>query len=266
MIASTQSIAKSGNERICKNRAFTIKNSRNKAKQKNLVIVRAGDNSLHTLWLNDRAQSNFDIFVSYFGDVPGKYKEGAEYYEQSKGLKWPILSRLLREYPEVFEAYEAYWFADDDLLTDAKTVSAMFDLFHEYDLWLAQPALGNGSYLTYPDTAQSADLILRFVGFIEIMGPIFNRNILSTLGFTFSMSGSGWGLDFLWPHLLNNPHNRIAILDKTPVIHTRPIFSGAYYEQCRRMGIKPQEDLEKILKANGITWSQSIPIYKRVAV
>lgn len=233
-------------------------------KRRNLVVVRAGDESLHPKWLNQAESRNFDIFVSYFGKTPGRFEEEAEYYESVQGLKWPVLETLLLQKSDLFSTYDAYWFPDDDLLTDTETISQMFDLFHAHDLWLAQPALGPGSHLTYPVTTRVPHLKLRFTGFVEIMCPIFNRHALSILGPTFGSSASGWGLDFLWAHLLNYPQDRIAILDETPVIHTRPIGGGSFYVECNKMEINPKADMIRVLTQHGIQWQQNIPVYKTI--
>jgi len=233
-------------------------------KHRNLIVVRAGDQSLHPTWLKKRNVSNFDVFVSYYGDSIGRYSNEAQYYEAAKGLKWPVLAKLVSERADLFAAYDACWFPDDDLLADANTVNLMFDLFHEHNLSLAQPALANGSHVTYPATIQAAQTKLRFVGFVEIMCPIFSRSTLMSLHSTFSASASGWGLDFLWSHLLDYPQDRIAILDETPIIHTRPLHSGPYYAQCAKLGVDPGAELVRILSEHGIEWNRDIPIYKSV--
>jgi hypothetical protein len=235
------------------------------ASRRNLVVVRAGDRSLHPVWLAGESARNFDIFVSYFGTSPGKHQAQADYYEAATGLKFPALARLLAERSDMFSRYDAYWFPDDDLLADSETIGRMFELFHQHDLWLAQPALGPGSHLTYPATAQCRDATLRFAGFVEVMCPVFSRFSLGLLGSTFSASASGWGLDFLWAHLLKNPQSGIAILDETPVVHTRPVGGGSFYAECKKIGVNPRADLERILKQHGLGWTRDIPIYKTLS-
>src|SRR6185436_6910282 len=119
--------------------------------------------------------------------------------------------------------YESCWFPDDDLSTDGPTINRMFDLFQAHDLWLAQPALAAGSHVSHLITAVVPGARVRFTNFVEIMCPIFSRHALNVLGPTFAGSISGWGLDFVWPHLLGLPENRIAILDETSVLHTQPV-------------------------------------------
>ncbi|MCR6494953.1 hypothetical protein LJB71_00955 [Thermomonas sp. S9] len=77
------------------------------SQRRNLVIVRAGDNSVHPGWLAGSAR-DFDLFVSYFGNQPGRYAEQAEYHEDRKGMKWPVLGELLQAHPELVERYDYF--------------------------------------------------------------------------------------------------------------------------------------------------------------
>ncbi len=227
-----------------------------KKTRKNLVVVRAGDGSLHPKWLDAGRERNFDIFVSYFGNTPGRYRDEADYYEHIAGLKWPPIAKLFQTQRDFLSGYDACWFPDDDLLIDGFGINNMFDLFHEHDLWLAQPALAGTSHFTYPLTKQVHDAPLRFTNFVEIMCPLFNRHALAVLGPTFGSSISGWGLDFVWPHLLGYPENRVAILDGTPVIHTRPVKSGSFYKHCANLGVDPEAELRQLLEKYGIGLQQ----------
>jgi hypothetical protein len=218
-----------------------------------LVFVRAGDTSLHPQWLTEPRCRDFDLFVSYFGSTPGKFQEESEHYEAVPGLKWPALARLMAETPELLLSYDACWFPDDDLLASTETISRMFDLFQAYDLWLAQPALGPCSYVAHRVTTMIAGARLHFTDFVEVMCPIFSRHALGLLASTFRMSVSGYGLDFLWPHLLGYPVDRIAILDETPVIHTRPFGTGPAYEIFRASGINPEGEMEAIISRYGLS-------------
>lgn len=227
-------------------------------------MVRAGDESLHTKWLDKCENRNFDLFISYYGTVAGKFESQAEYYECVPGLKWPILASLFRSDADSFLAYDACWFPDDDLLIDGQSLNRMFDLFHEYNLWLAQPALGNGSYMTYPGVAQVKQTRLRYTGFVEIMCPIFSRYALTVLGSSFGEAATGWGLDFLWAHLLKHPTDKMAIIDETPVIHTRPVGGGSFYLECEKLKLNAREDMLRIFKQHGIEWQPDISVYNSV--
>lgn len=208
-----------------------------------LIIARVGDRSLHASWLQG-AEPNFDVFLSYFGDEPEKYKQQCAFYDQQKGGKWPIIGRLVNEYWELIRTYDAVWFPDDDLLADANTLNTLFSLFSGHQLALAQPALTLNSFYTFPALLQKKSCLLRYVNFVEVMAPLMSHDALSVLRETFVQSPSGWGLDSLWPQLINNPHkNRIAIIDATAVTHTRPV-GGELYK--KNPDLCPAKDVEAL--------------------
>ena len=62
--------------------------------RRNLVIVRAGDSSLHPRWLAG-ANRNWDLLVNYFGDDPLLHRRDDVIRLDSKGPKYPALRVLL---------------------------------------------------------------------------------------------------------------------------------------------------------------------------
>jgi hypothetical protein len=192
-----------------------------------LVIVRVGDKSLHPSWLS--GNPDFDIYLSYFGDVDGRYREDSTYYEQKKGGKWPVIADLIEREWSLISGYKAVWMPDDDLLADTDVINDMFCLFRSMKLRLAQPALTLDSYYSWGSLLQNKSTILRYVNFIEVMAPIFSQEALGLLRHTFIESKSGWGLDFMWCKMVQNDrYNAIAVLDATPVRHTRPVGGELY--------------------------------------
>lgn len=186
---------------------------------------------MHPDWLSDNDRG-FDVFVSYFGDQPGRYAEDVEFYESRKGMKWPILGKLLQSRPDLVDRYDYFWLPDDDLMADTATINAMFDFAAAYRLALAQPALTRDSYFTWPLLLQDTRYQLRFTRFVEAMAPLFDRAALLACLPTFSESASGWGLDFLWPGLLaGRGESAIAVIDATPVRHSRPVGGGDLYKK-----------------------------------
>ncbi len=118
----------------------TTRDPADRPARRNLIVVRAGDASLHPHWLA-RAQRDFDIFVSYYGSKPGRWRQAADYYEARPGPKWPSIHEILQEHPGLIDRYEAFWFPDDDLLADSAVIDRMFAFCCAYRLCLAQPAL-----------------------------------------------------------------------------------------------------------------------------
>jgi hypothetical protein len=217
--------------------------------RRNLVIVRAGDCSLHPQWVA-APRRNFDLLVSYYGAIDGLHADTCDLYERRRGPKWPCLGELLDQHPQLAEHYDAVWLPDDDLAVDTATISRMFDLFHAHGLALAQPALTRDSYFTFDTLLRQDGFLLRHMGFIEVMAPIFSRDSLLRCQPSFHRSRIGWGLDFVWPGLIDNAdRRRIAVLDATPVWHTRPVRGGDLYKN--HPDADPKEDERRVLATYG---------------
>ena len=217
--------------------------------RRNLVILRAGDSSLHPQWVAV-GERNFDLLVSYYGHRSDLHRSTADMYEVRSGPKWPCLGELLEANPQLINAYEAVWLPDDDLAVDTQTLNRMFDLFHGFGLSLAQPALTHNSFHTFDTLLQRPGYLLRYVGFVEVMAPLFSRSALRLCQETFHLSRIGWGLDFVWPSLINNTNRRsIGILDATPVHHTRPVRGGDLYKN--NVDADPFEDERRVLDRYG---------------
>ena len=229
-----------------------------RARARSLVVLRAGDASLHPQWIA-AAERDFDLFISYYGNTPGRWREHADGYEERRGPKWPALADLLRERPELLNDYATFWFPDDDLAASAPTIDRMFAFFKAYQLALAQPALTRDSYFTWNTLLQDPSCHLRFGGFVEVMAPIFSREALRVCLPTFGQSTSGWGLDWVWPVLLRRAGlERLAIIDATPVRHTRPP-GGELYRNHPQMD--PRRDAETLLRSYGLLEVRAVAKY-----
>lgn len=225
---------------------------------RNLAIARAGDDSKHEGWLSDPAKKNFDLLVAYYGNTPGRFKDRAEIYHCQKGLKYPWFNAYLEGNPVVLE-YDAVWLADDDIETDTARVSEMFDIFHEYRLGLAQPALTLKSCYSYPVLRVKRGCLLRFTEFVEEQQPVFSRDVLRLVRPTLGLNVSGWGLGILWPELMGYPKDKIAVIDATPVGHYRCQQSGPMYKEILpSMGISARDELNKIQNVHGYYRSESV--------
>lgn len=210
------------------------------SKKKFLIVLRTGDTSLHKEWLTPKIERNFDLFLDYYGDQPNMFKEDATYYTASKSVKYNSLFALIENYKSIIFDYKAVWFPDDDISTNSVNINKMFDLFSTYDLLLAQPSLTKDSYFSHPITLKRETTKLRYTNFVEAMAPIFSLEALMMCYNTFSKSISGWGLDFTWPKILNYPTDKIAILDETPIKHTRPVGVSSFYKSLK---ISPSQEM-----------------------
>ena len=130
-------------------------------------------------------------------------------------------------------AYDHVWFPDDDLISDWRGINRLFAVCRSYDLALAQPALLPGSFANHPVTLCAEGTLLRFTTFVEIMAPVFSVAALRRAAPTFAINPSDYGLDHLWPAMIDAPPTAFAIIDAVGVLHTRPI--GASYDQGHAM-------------------------------
>ena len=200
----------------------------------NLLIVRAGDESLHPRWLagGDR---NWDLIVSYYGDRDdprGVEPSDVEIVKQ-KGPKWPILGDFVTREMDRLAGYEYVGFPDDDLDCDAASWNLLFDICKEYKVDLAQPALSRDSEdWTWQITLQVPGSKVRFTRFVEVMAPIFSLSALKKCYPTFMESLAGWGLDFVWPLLLRG--STFGIIDGATIRHTRPCQGTAF---CKKESV-----------------------------
>jgi hypothetical protein len=204
-----------------------------------LALFRAGASSLHPQAVQRLESQNFDYALSWFGDVPPD-APGAAFVHMQKGAKWPGLEATLQAHAEQIAQYRYVWLPDDDLLCVPEDISRMFLICDELGLELAQPALTTDSYFSHVITLRHARFQVRFTNFVEIMAPVFSAAMLQKIRPTLAGNISGYGLDNVWPRL--SQLGKVAIIDDTPVKHTRPV-GGPNYKFNREASLSPvQED------------------------
>lgn len=200
-----------------------------------LALFRAGPSSLHPHAVQRLELQNFDYALSWYGDAPPS-APGAAFVHHVKGAKWPGLEATLMAHWDRIQKYRYVWFPDDDLLCVPEQVSRFFTICEDLRLELAQPALTPDSYFAHPVTLQHSAFQLRFTNFVEIMAPVLSVELLSRVFHTLRGQISGFGLDALWPRFTRL--GRVAIVDDTPVKHTRPC-GGPVYRFNEEAGLAP---------------------------
>lgn len=218
----------------------------------NLVIVRAGNSSLHPTWLLGPEERNWDLVVNYFGKDPDIYRHDDVVRIDSVGPKWPPLHQLLLDHPEYLERYAYIWLPDDDLAMTKHDMNRFFDLCTDHNLELAQPSLTADSPMTHPLLINNTATLIRFTNFVEAMAPCFSTPCLRRAMDTFSESQSGWGIDWLWPDFVNDRENGIAVIDEVIIRHTRPL-GGPNYDAMRAAGKSPRDELIRLQERKGVT-------------
>jgi len=220
--------------------------------KRNLVVVRAGDASLHPRWLLPLAERNWDLVVSYFGDDAQRYRKPEVLRLDAKGPKWPALHTLLSPGGLDWQRYERVWLPDDDLDCRGSDINRLFDLSEALGLQLAQPALSWQSHISHVITLQQPGFSVRYTSFVEVMAPLLSRSFLQRVLPTLGANLSGWGLDYLWPRLVDVPGRHSAIIDCVTVTHTRPV-GGPNYAVLAQNGKNAFTEMDELLARFGIT-------------
>lgn len=218
--------------------------------RKNLIIVRAGDHSLHPRWMGHPLRRKFDLFVSYYGDTPDKFKDECEYYHVMKGPRWPAHDDICTRHWDLLQSYERIAFVCDDLDAAPTTWAQLFRLTKHYELDVAQPAVLGHTEL--PITRPKDGVLLRYTNWVEIMSPVFSPRALELVRGTFRESVSGWGLDILWSGLLPYPEYKLAIVDAVRVTHTGPVRGGELRPVLDALGIEPPVEMARLFERHGL--------------
>lgn len=203
-----------------------------------LALFRAGPGSLHSHAVERLDQQNFDYALSWFGDNTPR-EPGAVFVHMQTGAKWPGLEQTLLAHWDTIQKYRYVWLPDDDLLCVPEQVSRMFSVCDDLQLDLAQPALTPDSYFTHVITLQHSEFQVRFTNFVEIMAPVLSTDMLARVFPTLAGNISGYGLDAVWPHY--SKLGKVAIIDDTPVKHTRPV-GGPNYAFSEKAGLAPAHE------------------------
>jgi hypothetical protein len=224
---------------------------RHSSGSRNLVVIRAGDRSLHGAWLEGAKAGHYDLVVSYFGADPALYRSEEENRVDYRGGKWDGIHALFASDPTLLERYDYFWLPDDDIAADSNAVAAVFRCMRQYDLALAQPALTHDSYFSYLIFLQCPTFQVRYANAIEVMVPCLRRDILTAVLPLFRDTKSGFGLDFVWTRLLPDSRWKSAILDCVTVRHTRPV-GGDLHKSMARTGQCARAEQKAMLKRLGM--------------
>ncbi|KAG7668622.1 hypothetical protein NADE_006671 [Nannochloris sp. 'desiccata'] len=196
-----------------------------------LIVAPAGPSSRHQEWLDSarlNAGRNWDLALIYYGPDGDKFNcKECVAVTVASCAKWRCLSGFLNSTlwnDDLYHRYEAVMVADDDLGMKAGSLNMFFKIFRDYRLILAQPSVCPNSYSFWLQVVgQRPSSMMRFSNFVELMAPTFTSYYLdTTVRKTVGEAYTGWGLDFVWPFLLNFPRNKVAIVDGACVQHARP--------------------------------------------
>lgn len=215
--------------------------------RRNLVFARFGATSVHPYWLAEpAADRNWDLQLStWIQDLAG-LTDGDFPVHVDAGVKWGCIGRFFAARPELLDRYDYVHFPDDDLLFEAGSISRIFAICREHSLKIAQPAMRISSYASYPLVFECPAFRLRYANFVEPMGPVISTGHLRALLPYFTHWQTGWGLDDFWTLMMGNPRWAAAIIDSEPMLHIRPLQTGAIYTSFRTLGLDPSRDVAEI--------------------
>jgi hypothetical protein len=211
-----------------------------------LLIVRAGDRSLHPGWL--QGDRNWDLHVSYFGDKEQPFPPADRVgLSREKGPKWLGLKECLDKHPDFLSRYSHIGFPDDDLACGAASWSTAFAMLDDIGADLGQPSLDPRSFFSYDITLQRRGLRYRETDFVELMCPIFRAGFLREVLPTWTLNKSSWGLDMVWREIARREGRKLAIVDAVSVLHTRAIGKGTQYSAANMQGGTPEDEYRALL-------------------
>ena len=214
------------------------------AERRDLVIVMAGDRSLHEALVAERA---YDLWVIYYGDsdeAAARYAAGCDRFWRRKGLKIDLCRQVLLE--EVclgegfdYARYRYVFLPDDDIQFEAGAadVHRLFALAEELEADVFQPAVKN-EYVSFQATRQMPGAVCHHVNWVENMMPAYRSDLFRSafLGGIHALEylKSGWGLEIVAVKLAEVALGRGVrsyVIDACPAVHTRPVGgNGAVHE------------------------------------
>ncbi len=206
---------------------------------KNLVIVRIGGRSRHrSFGAGERGSGAWDLALSTYERVPDELVDGAKYLHHAAGGKWSGIFDFFRENPELIDAYEYFWIPDDDITTEPGDVARLFEQVRVHELELSQPSLTLHCPHYHHITLNNDAFAMRRTNFVELMVPVFHRDLLKKLMPMFEGNWAGLGLDMIWPNFTSNQRTAVGIVDNV-VVHHHGELGSFLYSKMRHAGIVP---------------------------
>ncbi len=200
---------------------------------KNLLITTIGEYNHYSTWAEGR--HNFDLYPIDYRITPG--------------FKYPSLYRVFNERPDLLE-YDYFWMPDEDILLTPDRIAELFRKMEQFELDLAQPSIerSDTSFPSWELFVHKGNVDIIYTTFVEIMCPCFSREALGKCLQTFNKSKSGWGLDIVWPVLIGDRTDNIAVLNSIIAKHTRKVRGGALYGALAKEKILPSTERKRVMR------------------
>jgi len=223
---------------------------------KYLLIVRAGDDSLHPNWLNPPGERLWDLHISYFGkrENPfGALRAGVS-FSREVGPKFIGLADCFDKHPEFLDRYNYIGLADDDLDADSNCWNTAFSTLDRLGAALGQPSLDWGSFYYHDIVLRRPQFEYRVTDFVEMMAPLVRTDFLREIIPTFRYNQCSIGLDHLWRMKANKEGKLLVIVDSCSMLHTRRMEGGTQYKVAQRAcGKTKDQELRELIEKYDIT-------------
>lgn len=223
-----------------------------------LVFLRTKDISAKTVKL---LNPGYDLVVSVYGEDHLK-----EEITEVKGMniiigglsKYHAFSKAQKENSQLLD-YKYYIFLDEDLIIDNDQILRILEFSKNNNLELAHPVLNVNSYSYWKELIYDGFSTKKYypTSIVEVMCPIFSKASLEKLLYTFEMSISSWGLDLIWPKILNT---QIHLINTEHIGHygVPDTKNGAFYKYLKKIGINPYLEKYKLQLKFRVFRSQKI--------
>lgn len=202
------------------------------ARHRCLIILRAGDSSLHASWLDpSRRPRNWDLHISYFGSkgAPDPLPPFATWSQDDDKTKWAGIASAIERRVFSLDDYDYVAMPDDDVIMTADSLSRAFDMAREYDLAACQLSLYADSIFAWPATLRQPLLKLHYVSRIELMTPIIRADVVKRMLPFLRLPGNLWAMDHVVATIAGEKPRAIAVLDECSALHTRAYMTSAMY-------------------------------------
>jgi len=226
-----------------------------KGRNRNLIILRAGDGSLHGSWLNPASgPRNWDLHISYYGTrgVPVPLGGPNTTWSQDNDTsKWAGIATALSRGMFSLDDYEYIALLDDDIITTTRALNRAFDLAREHNLAACQMSLYQDSFYEFLCWLRHPFLTLHYTSHIELMAPILRVDIMKRVEPYFALPNNLWAMDHIVGNVAGERPRSIAVLDEVSILHTRAYRSGEIYKVFS--GTDPKDAERRFLEEHGFS-------------
>jgi len=215
---------------------------------KNLLITTVGEYNMLHKWMD--GERNFDIaLLNYdYHDVPPTLCSHLVWFDTYASFKYPGIYDMFWGEPRLLR-YDYFFMPDEDIDISCGDINKMFDKARTMNFDLCCPSIEKSetSFPSWELFVNKPDVDVALVNFIEVMCPVFSSNALKKCLDTFKKSQSGWGLDLVWPKLIGDNGNNMAVIHSIIAKHTRKISTGTLYINLQRKRISPYREKRKLM-------------------